>query len=767
MDRAQAIHTLSGLFEVLAAVAKDLPRDDFDPRTVISAVGKEPAKLAEWVREHTRWIPYRGMLRGARGVLMDRQGNALDRSLLLAELLRLAGYQVRLAHAMLPQADAAKLLKKMPLAAPNPKATSRDDASLQPTLDARARQASIDPKLIENGTVKSQLRVQRATQQVIYRSAEQTPALAALVAPPSAGAAAAPARAPEQQELLDAVADHWWVQYTVPGSNAPSTLDIMLSDPGAQAFTATQTVSPGSDQRFAISDDEAHSVELRVVIERWQQGTLSTATLLKDTLRPADVLGKRIALTHYPMDWPDMLDLSKEPDPAGKLREVVAKPREWVPVLSIGKQTITQAGLLDDGTIDETPHLGASGEVGGGVAKAGNAVTDLFGGPDADAPKAPAGAVTAEWIEYEIRTPGKPAQTVRREVFDLLGPHQRGQQSISPRPKPPALTDAQRVDRGLAFLGTTEVLLQPCAVPQSWVDYLAVAGLLRNRKLIMDLTENPPADAASLKKAIEAIEPAPGQVYSLACARFSWSPVGPSVYLDRVNVLAEHTALVPNPSASRGTSGADATTPPFVLSDALDIVSNPVAVRSGMAGDRFKIRMEQGIADTATESAIVAEAAPAHVSNTSDRFAASLAVRRPWIVLNRGDDSKLASLKLDSDNQARIQEELASGRQVVASGEASDGAWWSIDPATGQTLGMGPHGWGVAIPESASIILQFVAKVGVAFACGYMSHSATVTVLCVLTYQVGLVGLAAGGTVGGVISALADILSIFGTIASK
>ena len=60
-------------------------------------------KLFEWVRGSPYWVPYRGSLRGPTGVLMDRLGSSLDRSLLLAELLRTAGHQARLVRAELSE----------------------------------------------------------------------------------------------------------------------------------------------------------------------------------------------------------------------------------------------------------------------------------------------------------------------------------------------------------------------------------------------------------------------------------------------------------------------------------------------------------------------------------------------------------------------------------------------------------------------------------------------------------------------------------------
>lgn len=55
--------------------------DHFDLSFVVEAQGFEPEKLLDWVTNETRWTPYPGRLRGSSGVLMDRRGNSLDRSL--------------------------------------------------------------------------------------------------------------------------------------------------------------------------------------------------------------------------------------------------------------------------------------------------------------------------------------------------------------------------------------------------------------------------------------------------------------------------------------------------------------------------------------------------------------------------------------------------------------------------------------------------------------------------------------------------------------
>src|SRR5262249_14598712 len=120
-----------------------IPRDTFDVGAVAKNVGPDPDKLRQWVRTQTRLVPYKGLLRGARGVLMDRVGNSLDRSLLLASLLEVQGFSVRLARAQL-EGQAAEALQQTakPVTVPESAAVSETFAA---TLDAYAGESGSDP----------------------------------------------------------------------------------------------------------------------------------------------------------------------------------------------------------------------------------------------------------------------------------------------------------------------------------------------------------------------------------------------------------------------------------------------------------------------------------------------------------------------------------------------------------------------------------------------------------------------------------------------
>ncbi|MFV2062477.1 MAG: hypothetical protein ACC726_03065, partial [Chloroflexota bacterium] len=67
--------------------AWSLPAERWNIEALAEALEFDPMAAFRFVRDHIRYEPYRGVLRGAEGTLAARAGNSLDRSLLLAALL--------------------------------------------------------------------------------------------------------------------------------------------------------------------------------------------------------------------------------------------------------------------------------------------------------------------------------------------------------------------------------------------------------------------------------------------------------------------------------------------------------------------------------------------------------------------------------------------------------------------------------------------------------------------------------------------------------
>ena len=167
------------------------------------------------MRDETTWVPYQGALRGAVGVLMDRKGNSLDRALLLAALLRTAGYNVRLSHTQLAPEQAGRIVKHfrehaaLVGQATRLAAAPSQMADLDKKILKGAQSYGLDEARVQQGIASARIRSDRLAADLVARVGDQTPRLFDAVA--KSHESATPA-ADSSSAALAAAADHWWVQ---------------------------------------------------------------------------------------------------------------------------------------------------------------------------------------------------------------------------------------------------------------------------------------------------------------------------------------------------------------------------------------------------------------------------------------------------------------------------------------------------------------------------------------------------------------------------
>lgn len=653
---------LDRAFAQLQKADARIPADSYDPVAVVKAVEARPDDLFAWVRDHTRWVPYRGALRGPTGVMADRVGDSLDRALLLAEFYRHTTVQFRLAHAKLTDEQARLLYQKF-RASPHPEAV---------------KFAPADP------AKPAAQKLQRLGESLSQAAAADSKSLLAMLtlskAPPAG-----------ESDAIEALADHWWVQRSDNGQ----WVDLDPTIPGAKA--GDHVAAPA--ETFTLQDlpaDVWHTVRISIIAERWADGKLTQSPLLTRTIRPGAILGSTLYLTHLPLDWPHAPPTGTGADAARAARTQALTPTEWVPILRLGMETASDAGVRSDGSVDPKPQMNATARAGGGAANAAksaaSAFDSAFGGPPPK-PAEPAGLFTAEWIEYTLHAPGARDEVIRREVFDLIGPGARAA-GVSSKPAP---SELDRANAALALCGRVDIVALPCQPSPNYVGHLLLSSLIEARPQIEKAVAAVHSGGGEAEMSASPFVPAP--LYGFALLRGNFGSNPGEWYIARSNVFAFH-------NFARLTADDQQT-----YCQATDLIANDVAVEPGSNADPVQIRVNQGIFDTVAEGAFLPEGDQR--TSAADTLAAASAQSLQWVIVRAPAD--VDKLKLPADDAARIRDEVSAGRTVVVPStpvtrnNRQQVAWWSVDPATGRTLGMGDHGWGPDLGEDALLkITQFI-----------------------------------------------------------
>jgi hypothetical protein len=653
--------------------ADSAPRDHDDPAAVLRATGTDPSAILNWVKTETRPVAYAGTLRGASGVLMDRAGNSLDRALLLADLLSRAGNTVRIARADLPPQAAAALRASTIAAIPKPASPTRLDRGRllkvlgnNPQLDAPSLERAIDATLKDDerfATTVRELygRVLPAIAEAVGQDATRDQTIAA--------------------EAEATLRDHFWVQRQVASGWEDLDPDAGVVGKITQVTTFVPDGIPG---------DLKHQVTLRAILETWQAGKFSETSLLERTWTPADLIDKPLTLSHRVFPEPMLDQIAGNQDPQATYLAALA--RAWViePVLNVGGQEITDRlftwrGEVQPASLQTLRQLGVSGGPPGGFA---SGLGQLFGGGSQPTPAGPPDEaaspvnISAEWIEFEIKVPGRPPERHRRAIFDLVGPAVRAAGAA----KPPPIDSTIKERRALALAGSTDIFIFGATPAEAWLRRVAGQGL---------------AAAAEQAALAERAAGSPFASTNLPASRLELVLWGWALNRTVSGALPAASPVSPNVALLWQTperKGAGSNTVKTVF----DIVANSAAPDLS-----FSHRVAQGVLDTVVEHAVLKSSGPG--GNTAALHAIDLAAGRAWTRLDPSDPKAVDRLDVPADAKVRIKDDLAHGNIVIARpqrGPTPDGgavSWWRIDPRTGVTLGVGETGLGQALTERGAV----------------------------------------------------------------
>lgn len=651
--------------------AASIPRTGFDPAALAVAEGNDPRRLFLWVRDRTWWVPYRGVLRGPTGVMLDRVGNSLDRSFLLGDLLRRTGRVVRLAHADLSAANARDLLprlRKLPDQRQERLAANPDEANrVLKTAEA-----------IVPGTGKFRSEIQAVVRQRVANAKtlirDQSRQLKTALGSSEIKT--------DDELAIASLRDHWWVEYLDEGKWV--AMDPLLPDSNAGDSNAapSQAVEwPEGAKAPSLLADQWQQVTLKVVVERYEHGSRTEATLLETAVRPGEIVGQEATLIHFPTPFAQDGLLTRKTDPAA-LKAAALGVREWRPILKVGGRQVVGAAFTEKGEIKSGKDDPIKGAGGAGVM--GGLDSALGGGDEGE------GQVTAEWVDYEIRVPGRQPERVRRPVFDLLGPARRAAELKDFD----ATTEERRLERAGLLLGQTTILLQPCDFTPEFVTFQRAATLLANRAALLEFAAERDRTRAR-QLALKLLEKSPhlGPLPYLALWRSALKPAPGDVFIDRPNILTHRAAL----PMSQGHE--------LEVREWIDIASNGVAIRRGTLRDWLEIRVEQGIVDTLAEAMAIGSD-PGFSHNTASVFAlASAQSHSARLIKGRSD---LQGLEWSAEALSRLSDDLSPGfvalaptRMIALDGRQRAG-WWLVHAPSGDTIGVMDTGYRQDMPERAA-----------------------------------------------------------------
>jgi hypothetical protein len=486
-----------------------------------------------------------------------------------------------------------------------------------------------------------------------------------------------------KQRSIEALRDHWWIQY----ETEEGWVDL---DPLLRGHMPGEILTD-PDETFGIEEldeDLFHLLTIRVVVEQWEENSLHEHSVLEYSLRPSENFGKRITLQNLSMDWPDDLRPDEE-DFSENLKDAILEGKEWMPVLEIGNDMIIQRGFTVKGEINESPNPTPEAKTGRTTRGLFGGVTGGLTGGSRKEESEKEGFLTAGWLEYDLYSPGQEDRTIRREIFDLLGPAQRA----SDERAKPDFSESQRLDRGYSLFGIIEILPVVCQVSSEFVNQVASSACLDQLRFLQDELqsenhENWKDFDIRISMAFEAIQ---SPLYKWALLRPRWNRHANHVYLDSVNIVNLRTRIAEDAERE------------LLLRRTFDVVNNSISVNPGVKISPASVRINQGVADTLAEAMAVPGPGPhMNVSNLVD-LAKNQGI--DWQLVKNFEDKRWEKWRLSEDIRQRIEDSLADGwsvvvpeRPLVLEGKARLG-WWRVDLRNGETLGVMDTGFHQATTE--------------------------------------------------------------------
>ncbi len=655
--------TLFALVDFAEEARPHVHREEFELEARLDKLDYDATQILQFVSEWIAFEPYPGLLRGATGTLMSRGGNSIDQAVLLATLLRDAGFEARISQGELSPGDARKLVAM--LIRPLPAADPWDEDGMreaQKRYSANARSASAasaTPDTPETDQLLLQAKAERA---FIVRQLKD--AGVRLGVPKGLN------------EMVEEARTYFWVEYRLGPSEAWRQAHPAFGSASAPEVEALATFGG------KIPEELTHRIRLEVLVDQRLGDRLATNPLIDPIEAPsANLVGRPLRLTLVP-DQLLLADAAGEPE--------FAKTRFLIPFFNADLPAGAKV-LSIDGTLipPEALNLGAADlfqELSSKTNAAASALNNL---------DSPSGSSNPDLM----------ALSSVRLVVTLLAPD--GSETTSERVWFDA-SESQPTDRATGSLAMSiatalarsdEVFVAAGDHPPGFVLDSMLAWFEESRTELEALQAAALTGCDSLACLPMPSERADASQFKLATIFSSLEWIWkdrPEIkgFRDEPGVVILTEALAPGPNHPEAV---------------IDIVSNGRRVFK-LRGSQISLAPEEVILGGVWESLVEERLLPG--DSGADSSAASEIRRQvdnglPLAVVTRRARNPRLLASIGGPARRLLDRDLESGYlALVAQGNgdsaASPMAWWRVNPDTGEVLAMARYG-GQAVREYRTI----------------------------------------------------------------
>jgi hypothetical protein len=636
---------------------QSIKRERFDPDARVEAADYDPANLVAFVRDEIAFHPYAGTMRGAAGTLRARAGSSLDQALLLAQMLKSAGFDARIVRGDLPDALARQLLD---VTANAPAAESTD--YIIEAVDQTFGESEKEPAEAQSIEETKYYKDTQRQAQLLLRTLDDS------------GVKLTPTDA--TQRLLENIRAYFWVQY-----RESPTLPWQQAHPAFGSAEPPKDLEPAEVFAESIPDQYQHRFTMTAWIEQWLGGKIEKHAIMSPWSAPvANLNGQAIRFQNAPDGLTE--------DTASDLEQALAKTNTLMPFVGENPAAGAMAFDLQGRVIDPmaqggSPAAGVFKTVGDKFATATEGLADRADGK-------PAMALHSMYLEFTFQRPGGESQTRTRYL-------------VPPR-------DTYEDDRNDVLLqlitGYTYMVATGGQSPDFITDQF-IAGTMNDLEWFeyVAISEAAPEQKIELPEELLSSFPTLFQQWSMEqlpveadVVRFRGLPALVGIrdgFRDSRTLFSEVDVVWNTVESIRRSDSSWITVPQANLKAGVwDTVLEEMPLTGGQA-------------------ARVARTSAPIVFNQAQEQGIELLVIKP----DQDAESALEALSLDAHEKQFVRRDLEAGYTVVIPERRPDqspmAAWWRVNSISGEALGMMGDGYGAAMEYILILSVVALGLIGV------------------------------------------------------